>query len=352
MQTSGIASHLAVAALAAGAGALGVWLLRDRPGLDPVTTHGEWVWIKRQSDSVRAYVAYPERPDPAPAVIVIHEIFGLTDWEPTVGDKLAANGVDFVASGDAVVPIEVNPRWTGSMELVERAYGLSMFGVHATACVSRSLPAFDLRKARQGMAALGKAILFARSPVTLGDTRRWLDGGHIRDVPQPGERIAKGRPICTILAEGADDATRVLADLSAQHLITIIDAATVSWPEGKKRPKTRQLHNLTGAGALGGAFWGMLFGLIFFVPLLGAAIGAASGALAGSLRDVGIDDRFIDRIRAEVTPGTSALFVMSKDAVVDRVRDAFAGSRPELIFTNLSDEQETALREVFAEQDE
>ena len=44
---------------------------------------------------------------------------------------------------------------------------------------------------------------------------------------------------------------------------------------GQKKPKTRQLHNLTGAGALGGAFWGMLFGLIFFVPLLGAAIGAA-----------------------------------------------------------------------------
>jgi uncharacterized membrane protein len=153
-------------------------------------------------------------------------------------------------------------------------------------------------------------------------------------------------------AEGADEATRVLSDLSAQHLITIIDAATVSWPEGKKRPKTRQLHNLTGAGALGGAFWGMLFGLIFFVPLLGAAIGAASGALAGSLRDVGIDDRFIERVRAEVSPGTSALFVMSKDAVVDRVGDAFTGSRPELIFTNLSDEQETALREVFAEQDE
>ena len=95
----------------------------------------------------------------------------------------------------------------------------------------------------------------------------------------------------------------------------------------------------------------MLFGLIFFVPLLGAAIGAATGALAGSLGDVGIDDSFINRVRDEVTPGTSALFVMSSDAVMDKVRDAFAGSQPELIFTNLSDEQESAIREVFAEQD-
>ena len=152
-------------------------------------------------------------------------------------------------------------------------------------------------------------------------------------------------------AGGADDATDVLRDLASQHLITIHDAATVRWEVGKKKPKTRQLTNLTGAGALGGAFWGMLFGLIFFVPLLGAAIGAASGALAGSLTDVGIDDGFINRVRDEVTPGTSALFVMSSDAVIDKVRDAFAGARPELIFTNLSDEQEVAIREVFDEQD-
>ena len=152
-------------------------------------------------------------------------------------------------------------------------------------------------------------------------------------------------------ASGADDATETLRQLSSQHLITIHDAATVRWDEGKKKPKTRQLANLTGAGALGGAFWGMLFGLIFFVPLLGAAIGAASGALAGSLRDVGIDDGFINRVRDEVTPGTSALFVLSSDAVMDKVREAFSANRPELIFTNLSTEQESAIREVFAEEE-
>ena len=151
-------------------------------------------------------------------------------------------------------------------------------------------------------------------------------------------------------ASGADDAAETLRGLATQHLITIHDAATVRWEEGKKKPKTRQLNNLAGAGALGGAFWGMLFGLIFFVPLLGAAIGAASGALAGSLSDVGIDDGFINRVRDEVTPGTSALFVMSSDAVMDKVREAFSSTRPELIFTNLSDEQENAIREVFADE--
>ncbi|WGL50383.1 DUF1269 domain-containing protein [Nocardioides sp. BP30] len=147
---------------------------------------------------------------------------------------------------------------------------------------------------------------------------------------------------------GADEAAHTLARLAEEQVIKVHDAATVSWEVGKKKPKTHQLNNLTGGGALGGAFWGLLFGLIFFVPLLGAAIGAATGALAGSLTDVGIDDRFINKIRDEVTPGTSALFVMTSDAVMDKVHDAFAGHGPsELIFTNLSAEQERALRDVF-----
>ena len=150
---------------------------------------------------------------------------------------------------------------------------------------------------------------------------------------------------------GADQArSATLAELAKANVITVLDAATVSWEEGKKRPKTHQENSTVGIGALGGAFWGMLFGLIFSVPLLGAAIGAATGALAGSLTDVGIDDEFIKKVREQVTPGTSALFVMTADAVVDRVHEAFAGHEAELLFTNLSSDQEEALRKVFAEE--
>jgi uncharacterized membrane protein len=149
--------------------------------------------------------------------------------------------------------------------------------------------------------------------------------------------------------EGADAAEQTLVRLQKEELIQIHDAATVSWPAGKKKPKTRQLTNMAGLGALSGSFWGLLFGLLFFVPLLGMAIGAAAGALGGSLTDVGIDDDFIAAVRSKVTPGTSALFVLSGDAVLDKVKDAFAGQHPELIHTNLSDEEEAHLREVFAE---
>ena len=149
--------------------------------------------------------------------------------------------------------------------------------------------------------------------------------------------------------DAADKAVSTLQDLVRQQLISVHDAATVSWPVGAKKPKTRQLHDLAGAGALGGAFWGMLFGLLFLMPLLGAAIGAATGALVGRLSDVGIDDEFIKRTKDEITPGKSALFVLTSDAVVDRVKQAFAGQRAELLFTNLSTEQEQALREAFAD---
>lgn len=151
---------------------------------------------------------------------------------------------------------------------------------------------------------------------------------------------------------GARNGLDVLERLQKEELIQVIDAAIVTWPAGRKKPKTQQMHSLAGAGALGGAFWGLLFGLLFFIPLLGMAIGATMGALTGSLSDVGIDDGFIKKVRDEVTPGTSALFVMSGHVVPDRVLSEFRGTGAHLVSTNLSSEQEARLREVFAEGEE
>ncbi|QMU69107.1 DUF1269 domain-containing protein [Streptacidiphilus sp. P02-A3a] len=152
---------------------------------------------------------------------------------------------------------------------------------------------------------------------------------------------------------GAEAALETLKDLQKQQLIILQDGAVVTWPVGAKKPKTRHLASFTGVGALGGAFWGMLFGLIFLVPVLGAAVGAAFGALGGSLaRAGGIDESFVKEVRERVTPGTSALFLLSSDAVLDRVSGAFEGWDAELIQTNLSTEEESRLREAFAEEPE
>ncbi|MGH7703987.1 MAG: dienelactone hydrolase family protein [Gemmatimonadales bacterium] len=101
--------------LGVGVGVASGWIARPGlhgPAREAVTTHGEWVRIGGGAgDSLRAYLAYPERKDLAPAVIVIHEIFGLTDWEPTVVDRLAANGYvaivpDLLSSRFGVTPAD------------------------------------------------------------------------------------------------------------------------------------------------------------------------------------------------------------------------------------------------------
>jgi uncharacterized membrane protein len=151
-------------------------------------------------------------------------------------------------------------------------------------------------------------------------------------------------------AGDAEQAIQRLDALQSQGHITIDDAALVSWESGKKKPKTRQLHDTTRQGALGGAFWGMFLGLLFLVPFLGAAIGAALGALSTSMVDMGISDQFIDDVKKKITPGTSALFLLTDDEVVDRIEIELKDMSPELIASNLSAEQEAKLREVFAEE--
>ena len=127
---------------------------------------------------------------------------------------VGVNGIDFVARDGVPYAIEVNPRWSASMELLERTYGLSVFGAHAAACVAGVLPEFDLMQVRRDAGAAGKAVVFARRDVVTGDTRAWLPGNDVdvgaatvRDIPHRGERIPAGRPVCTVFATGLDAAT-------------------------------------------------------------------------------------------------------------------------------------------------
>jgi uncharacterized protein len=121
-------------------------------------------------------------------------------------------GVDFVWDGERAWTVEVNPRPTASLEAIEAAYGIRVFDPPP------AVPAEPVR-------AAGKAVLFATEDVVVGDSERWLDRG-VRDVPHPGERIAAGRPICTVvttaatpgdaLAELEAEAARLRAELRAE----------------------------------------------------------------------------------------------------------------------------------------
>ena len=150
--------------------------------------------------------------------------------------------------------------------------------------------------------------------------------------------------------DGAGQMLDKIKSLQKMELIKLQDAAMVTWPVGKKSPKTKQLVNMAGMGAMQGAFWGMLFGLIFFVPFFGLAVGAAMGALGGKMADYGIDDNFIKQSRDKITEGTSALFLLTSDAVQDKVLDELKSFKFELISSNLTKEQEEQLKAAFAEE--
>jgi uncharacterized membrane protein len=149
--------------------------------------------------------------------------------------------------------------------------------------------------------------------------------------------------------EGASQMLEKVQALQKMELLKLQDAAIVTWPAGQKAPKTKQLVNMAGIGAMQGAFWGMLFGLIFVVPFFGLAVGAAMGALSGSMADYGISDEFIKTTREKVTEGTSALFLMTSDVVQDKVFEQLKGLDYELIASNLTKEQEEALKAALGE---
>jgi predicted ATP-grasp superfamily ATP-dependent carboligase len=112
------------------------------------------------------------------------------------------NGIDFIAKDGVPYPVEVNPRYCASMELVERAAGISLFDVH-TRAGDGVLPTPVAPTDR----VYGKAIVFARRDTRVGDTRGWLTQASLADVPRSGEKIRRGRPICTVFADAPDGNT-------------------------------------------------------------------------------------------------------------------------------------------------
>jgi uncharacterized membrane protein len=145
-----------------------------------------------------------------------------------------------------------------------------------------------------------------------------------------------------------DEALPRLERLVAAGDVTVDDAALVSWPSTCRKPSTRGLGSLDGAGALWGGTWGVLLGLIFVVPIAGPALGAAAGAIGGSLADFGIDDDFIKRVRETVTPGTSAIFLLvdgtrAEEVVADLggvavVRCELSGAQERRLLATLGEE--------------
>ncbi|MBF0688518.1 MAG: DUF1269 domain-containing protein [Cellulomonas sp.] len=147
--------------------------------------------------------------------------------------------------------------------------------------------------------------------------------------------------------DGAERALTVMQGADDEGLVRVVDRAVVSWPQGAARPTVRHAHDDELRAGGWGALWGLLLGALFFVPLLGAAAGAAAGAIARAVEAVGISKDQMATLREQVTPGTSALFVVTEDADLDRLAERFHGLHSTLVSTNLTDAERQVLYETF-----
>lgn len=142
----------------------------------------------------------PPRLPPAELSLLLPAARALVSHLSRTFNLQGLNGLDFIWRQGRVWTLEVNPRPSASMELVELAYNLRLFDAHIRS-FQGELPDFELEQALRGSPAAGKAILFAPTDLCLGETGHWPALG-LRDIPQPGEQIQQGQPVCTLLATG------------------------------------------------------------------------------------------------------------------------------------------------------
>jgi uncharacterized membrane protein len=148
---------------------------------------------------------------------------------------------------------------------------------------------------------------------------------------------------------GAERAVELIKNAEADGLVKIDDHAVVSWPVGAAQPDTKHGHEENWRGAGWGAVLGLLVGALFFIPVVGGLAGAAIGALAKATEDAGITKEQLERIRSQVTEGTSALFLVTEQDDVDRLAERMRGVHTMLLATNLTDAERKDLLETFGD---
>jgi uncharacterized membrane protein len=130
--------------------------------------------------------------------------------------------------------------------------------------------------------------------------------------------------------------------LQRQQLITVADAAFVIYQKNGK-VKVKQANSLVGSGVLGGAFWGLLIGQYLWVS---PCTETDANATVTKELGCGIDDDFLKEVSCTIKPGYSALLMMVA-YITEEIMTVLAGQSDSLLYTTLSREHETQLREAF-----
>jgi uncharacterized membrane protein len=144
-------------------------------------------------------------------------------------------------------------------------------------------------------------------------------------------------------------AAEVLATLQRLQRADLIDLDHAVYVT-KGRDGRVQLHQSisnVGTGVASGGLTGLLVGMLLFMPLAGAAVGAAGGAIGGKLSDFGIEHVFIRRLSEQLQAGSSALFVLVRQAVPEKVLPEVSRYGGTVLDTTWSDEAEARLQAVL-----
>jgi carboxymethylenebutenolidase len=164
--------------------------------LEKSPRHQEWVQVKHDNRTVQAFVVYPEVKAKAPVVIVIHEIFGLTDWARSVADQLAANG--YIAIAPDLLS-GMGPKGGGSSEFSgnqEASKAISSLNpdqitadLNATADYAKKIPAGNGKIAVTGFCwGGGQSFRFATN-------RKDLSAAYVFYGPGPADVSAITAPV-------------------------------------------------------------------------------------------------------------------------------------------------------------
>ncbi|MEI7814048.1 MAG: DUF1269 domain-containing protein [Coriobacteriia bacterium] len=158
----------------------------------------------------------------------------------------------------------------------------------------------------------------------------------------------------TLIVIGYPDETtadKVWTDLKkaeSDYIVDLDNAAVIIHHENGKFDVHTGYH-IVGTQTTWGFFWGALFGLLFFVPLFGMAIGAGMGVIMGAIEKSSIDKQFTDKVREQVKPGTSALFMVLHSATMDKFMAAIEPFGGTVLQTSLSDEDEKKFQSALHE---
>jgi uncharacterized membrane protein len=157
--------------------------------------------------------------------------------------------------------------------------------------------------------------------------------------------------LIVVTFDDADEAGKVRDSIRSgekQGTISLDDSAVVVRDEKGKVHVKNQLDRGVKIGAVGGGLLGLLLTSVFF-PVAGIVVGVLGGMGVGSLADLGIQKKFVQEVSDSLQPGTSAIFLIIREANANAVVAALKPYKGKVIQTTLDPDDEETLKRVLKE---